>query len=202
MVHGMTSNTFSNQASEVSPPLPVSIRIVPLPDPAGEELPGETLWAVPVTSSIHRLQNNAFFASLRLGDEVRTRADGLGVPQVVGIHRLHPGPVSVVRMPHWLPPETVTAVADSWRNLGAEYSESDGTHLVTAWAATSTARSVREVLQATAQGWTIVDLATRITRERRLPLELDYRLDTRTLADLEDEHPAWCQCRQGQPGGI
>ncbi|PWD51069.1 hypothetical protein C8046_10845 [Serinibacter arcticus] len=178
---------------------PVKVRVV-LATADGHPL-GENLWAVhqPGLPERYTLHNNAFGASLRLGDVVRTELDGCGKPQVVAVASLHPGPVSVVELPPDLPGEEICRIADSWRTLGAEYSEGNGDMLVTAWVATATAQSVCEVIAATAPGWRLVDVATTPIRAARLTQELDVRVDRRTPADLRAEHDAVCDCERRQP---
>ncbi|PFG21210.1 hypothetical protein [Serinibacter salmoneus] len=153
---------------------------------------GETLWAegIPDRLGHYALRNNAFGASLRLHDVVRTELNGLGYHQVVDVVDLHPGPVTLVQLPEGADDEQVQRVADSWRRLGAEYTEGAGGGLITAWVAGATPQSVCEVLAATAPRWRILDVATAPVRRMRVARELDFRLDRRTPADLTAEHTA------------
>lgn len=157
---------------------------------------GENLWAeaLPDRPGHYALRNNAFGASLRLHDVVRTEVNGLGHRQVVDVVELHPGPVTLAQLPEGVDATEVQRVADSWRRLGSEYTEGAGGGLITAWVAGATPQSVCEVLAATAPEWRILDVATAPVRRMRVARELDFRLDRRTPADLKAEHDAMCDC--------
>lgn len=180
---------------------------VALLDDDGEPRGGETLWAEPVAGrpKHYALRNNGFNASLRLHDVVRTELDGCGLPQVVAFEALHTGPVTITQLPAGTGAAEVARTADSWTNLGSEYSENGGGVIVTAWVSGATPQSVCEVVAATAPGWRLLDVATAPIRAARLRREVDLRLDRRTLEDIDREqdlgeaHGALCGCEECDP---
>ena len=133
----------------------IQVRIVLRRDDDDERSGGECVWAQPVHErpGQYMIRNNAFEASLRIEDVVRTELDGCGMPQVVEIVNLHPGPVTMVQTPQGISSDEVGRIADSWRALGSEYSEGGWGLLVTAWKAGVTEQSIGEVIGATAPGW-------------------------------------------------
>lgn len=187
----MMNNANSNTSAK--------IRVALIPDDEGTIPAGERLCAEPVNGrdDLYMLHNNAFGASLRVGDVVRTELDGCGKPQVVGIEALSRGPVTTVEFPLDGDPHEIGRLADTWKKLGAEFSEGNGLYFITAWVAQATPQSVCEVIQATAPRWRLLDVCTAPIRSTRLMREVDFKLDTRTPAQIAAAMEEWPEDSDG-----
>ncbi len=174
---------------------------------------GESLWAKPVDAheggGTYRVGNNAFFASLMVGDVVRAELDGYSRLQVTGIEHLWAGMRSCVEYPDDTSSDLIQSTADSWKERGAVFTEGGANLLTTNWPEELTAAAVRSLLAETVPSdWTVHEVDDEATRAQLLPDEPDFEL---VRSDLEAtgpvdywaaDDPGWAAVGVTDPGAL